>query len=724
MKRFAVLAAILALAFLTRIGPAPALADPPPPPPSPWFDVGIDEADPADPTIPPVDDDCPVGLPCKIRSTVAIAPGQPAIPIASVTTAAFLVANDAYVPNGLRVGVTGFSTTLAVSTVGPCETNAIPYASGTALYDATTDPRTTTHAPSDLASPAHWPSQLNDELVRIASVVKSPALWARYVGVYDVQIGQLEYYVPINVLVIRGPDGSYVSAYLVGDPSSRHADGSMKLGGPEIHLCSPFIFSTTIQGLAVDPANSAVYGLRACLEAGPHPFAAIFLPLDGSGPIFRFDAATCSGTLADTDADGVPDLLDQCDIEPEDHDNIKDRDGCPETDADGDGVLDATDNCPQVPNPGQVDSDGDRHGDACDPDDDNDSFPDRLEARLGSDRLDWNSKPEHIVVPGSCTDGADNDGDGATDANDTGCKPFADFDGDGFPNVAEEHLGSDPNDAGSTPEHWVLTPTCFDSSDNDADGLTDTQDPGCFPFTDSDGDGFTDLLEERLGSDPADANSAPEHFLLSGTCGDGNDNDLDGSTDGADDGCQVSLDPDGDGYATPLEAHLGSDPGSAASTPENIVLPETCVDTADNDGDGKTDFQDPGCLVLDVDGDRQLNQDDDDDDGDGYADTAEAHVGTVAQERCGTGGWPADLNPLGMSANRLDVLDFTSYLAPVRRLGTDLAALPGNERWDLAPGKGPFSTDINVTDLLSVVTNSPSWNGGARAFNGPPCPGP
>ena len=155
MKRFAALAALLAVAFLTRAGSGPVLADPPPP--SPWFDIGIDEADPADPTIAPVDDDCPVGLPCKIRSTVAIAPGQPAIPIASVTTAAFLVANDAYVPNGLRVGATGFSTTLAVSTIGPCETNAIPYSSGTALVDATTDPHTTTHALTDLASPDHWP---------------------------------------------------------------------------------------------------------------------------------------------------------------------------------------------------------------------------------------------------------------------------------------------------------------------------------------------------------------------------------------------------------------------------------------------------------------------------------------------------------------------------------------------------------------------------------------
>ncbi len=696
-----------------------SLADPPP---SPWFDISIDDADSADPTIAPVDDDCPVGVPCKIRSTVAIAPGDPALPIASVTGDAFFVAPDAYVPNGLRVGATGFSTTLAISTVGPCETNAIPYSSGTALADATIDPRTTTHSTTDLASPDHWPAQLNDELVQIALQVKSPALWARYVGVYELHIGQADYYVPVNVLVIRAPDGSYVSASLVGDPSSRNADGSMKLGGPEIHLCSPFISSTTIQGLAVNPANGDLYGIRVCLAPGPHVFAAVFLPLDGTGPVFRFDSATCSGTLADTDGDGVPDLIDQCDDQPEDHDNIKDSDGCPEEDADGDGVLDATDNCPQVPNPGQLDSDGDHHGDACDPDDDNDAYPDRLEVRLGSDPLDWGSKPEHLVAQGSCGDDIDNDGDGQADANDTGCKPFADFDGDGVPNIAEEHFGSDPNDAASKPEHWLLTPTCFDGVDNDADGQTDTQDQGCFPFADSDSDGFTDILEDRLGSDPADANSTPEHFLLASTCGDGVDNDLDGSADGADDGCQVSLDPDGDGYATPLETHLGSDPQDAASTPESIVLPETCNDGADNDKDGKSDFADAGCLVLDVDGDRRLNQDDTDDDNDGFPDAAEAHVGTDSLLQCGSANWPADLTAAGgFSANKVNISDLASFVGAPRYLNTNVGTNPGDVRWDVVPGS-TFGADINIMDLQNIAFGTAPMLGGVRMFNGPSCP--
>ena len=43
-------------------------------------------------------------------------------------------------------------------------------------------------------------------------------------------------------------------------------------------------------------------------------------------------------------------------------------------DRDGDGVV--NDNCPDTPNPAQTDTDGDFHGDACDPDDDNDLIPD------------------------------------------------------------------------------------------------------------------------------------------------------------------------------------------------------------------------------------------------------------------------------------------------------------------------------------------------------------
>lgn len=50
--------------------------------------------------------------------------------------------------------------------------------------------------------------------------------------------------------------------------------------------------------------------------------------------------------------------------------------GGPPDDRDRDGVPDGEDNCRDVPNPGQINTDGDALGNACDPDDDNDGVAD------------------------------------------------------------------------------------------------------------------------------------------------------------------------------------------------------------------------------------------------------------------------------------------------------------------------------------------------------------
>ena len=61
--------------------------------------------------------------------------------------------------------------------------------------------------------------------------------------------------------------------------------------------------------------------------------------------------------------------------------------------------------------------------------------------------------------------------------------------------------------------------------------------------TDSDADGYDDETEVSLGSDPADAGSTPEHSSLAATCTDGVDNDGDGTIDGADTGCSATPTP-------------------------------------------------------------------------------------------------------------------------------------------------------------------------------------
>jgi hypothetical protein len=595
----------------------------------PVFVATVDETDPADPAIPPADDNCPLDVPCKVRTDVFISANKPAFPIGSVSPPAFFVAPDAAVANGTPVGVAAFQIAL-VLTPGDCASNGFPVGSATPLFDASVSPFTTTGDPSDLASPDHWPSQINDEVATVTSRLPGAQLWARYVGVFQISLSTpdlppLE--LPINIVVFRLGDGSYFSLVLVADPSAIvAADGTWDLsasGDPAasgVKACSPFHAQATIQGLTTNGEP-----LRVCRAEGIHTFAGIFLDPhqnDVGEHIIRGDIVTCG------------------DVEP--------PPPPPPGDADGDGVADDSDNCPRIPNPDQADNDGDGRGDACDPDDDNDGVPDFIEDRLGSDPRDPSSTPEHVLAHRTCSDGEDNDGDGFTDDADTGCHPFADFDGDGFPNIVEETLGSDPNDGSSTPEHFLFTPTCFDGVDNDGDGLADSEDPGCIIFLDSDGDGFLDKIELAAGSDPHNASSTPEVALLPGACSDGEDNDLDGLVDADDPGCVVSLDDsDGDGFADPMENFLGSDPSDAASTPEHILLPETCSDADDNDGDGAIDFQDSGCLMLDFDGDGLLNHDDDDDDDDAWDDGTEDYVGTDPYARCSSGpghdAWPPDI---------------------------------------------------------------------------------
>ncbi|MBI2476755.1 PKD domain-containing protein [Candidatus Uhrbacteria bacterium] len=60
----------------------------------------------------------------------------------------------------------------------------------------------------------------------------------------------------------------------------------------------------------------------------------------------------------------------------------------PIPDKDHDSVLDESDNCPTVENQSQTDTDGDRVGDACDIDDDNDGVTDEMERELGTSPTD------------------------------------------------------------------------------------------------------------------------------------------------------------------------------------------------------------------------------------------------------------------------------------------------------------------------------------------------
>jgi hypothetical protein len=90
-----------------------------------------------------------------------------------------------------------------------------------------------------------------------------------------------------------------------------------------------------------------------------------------------------------------------------------------EADSDNDGVHDGTDNCPAISNPDQADFDGDKLGNACDPDSDNDGLSDEVEIALGTNPLSDDSDGDGLSDYDEVVDidnPADTDGDGKIDA--------------------------------------------------------------------------------------------------------------------------------------------------------------------------------------------------------------------------------------------------------------------------------------------------------------------
>jgi hypothetical protein len=195
----------------------------------------------------------------------------------------------------------------------------------------------------------------------------------------------------------------------------------------------------------------------------------------------------------------------------------------------------------------------------------------------------------------TCTDCADNDGDGWADATDPDCAALGD--------------NEDGRNDGST--------TCNDGEDNDGDGLVDAEDPACkdgrdaeancADGEDNDADGWIDVADpdcQRAGGtlDPA----ANELGLGDTTCNDGEDNDGDGLVDAEDESCATARaregncadgeDNDGDGWTDALDPECAPE-GTGIEAVVDLLSPN-CDDGEDNDGDGWVDSEDPDCRTT------------------------------------------------------------------------------------------------------------------------------
>jgi len=367
---------------------------------------------------------------------------------------------------------------------------------------------------------------------------------------------------------------------------------------------------------------------------------------------------------------------------------------CPGGDSDSDTILNIVDNCPLIPNPGQLDTDGDGQGDACDSDDDGDTIPD------ASDNCP-------LVAN---TDQANTDGDGQGDA----CDP--DDDGDTIPDASDNcplvansaQTDTDGDSLGDACDSDVDGDTIPDASDNcplvanpdqaDADG--DSLGDACDPDDDNDG-----ILDDGDGSGIEDDNPCTSGQTVN--CDDNcrlvyNPDQADSNGDGIGDACNPDFDGDGikdaldncPNIANPDQTDTDSD-GLG-----NVCDPDDDNDTIPDATDNCPLVPNPGQEDLDSDGVGDAC-DADDSDGDGFTDAIEVYLGTDPLDACpdnpSDDAWPLDIN---IDTYVTVIPDIYAYRG---RINTTGGPPPDSNWWQ--------RLDLNADNFITAIPDVLSYRG-------------
>jgi hypothetical protein len=481
---------------------------------------------------------------------------------------------------------------------------------------------------------------------------------------------------------------------LWGEARSNHCNGSLN---------PPCDTPAGIIDPAVPLQSNLLDRARTPLSAGTYLYVTYMTSQrDADGDGFENELDSCANTAnaenPKTTAGADGDKIDPaCDPTPVADTNSGNHDS--DVAANGAALINVADNCPTVSNGSQADAElthsyyedyttnpapqggpkSDEIGDACDPDD----------VRANGVYL------ADLDLAAKCIGGTDADGDG--------------YCAIGGPGVGVKE--ADDGFAARTPEAFALmftVPTAMPSAGINPLVAVAESASQCTNSDDDDGDRYV-----NDGCPTAGATAEPAFDCLDLT----NDDPADDSE--VNDGCTAIM-----------ERH-----------PVQV-----CNDGMDNDGDTLVDNLDhgngtfaqnrthcrpqsltqhptfPACPVLGCAPDQ---------DGDGFTDEAERHVGTNPLGRCGVGGvqgdppsaaWPSDFIHGGVpdSTDLINIVDLTSFIAPIRRFDTEPSDQGFASRWDLVPGASTGNNWIDIIDLVSPFAGSsgyPPMTSGTPVFN-------